>query len=177
MKYIVVDKEKLGLTLTSSRTYANFSIPSTITRKTIREDEFRRLVYFDVLYPYKYDKDRAKGKTRRKYILHPPDPFLVATAAIIWEGLIQGLTWYSIKVAVLSGLDFLRTNKLAPQMTSEKRKGKKTTIKSQSRTELGFSWTEFSESGRPLYRFFLGLRREFRKSSKEQREGMRTSRR
>jgi len=177
MKYIIVDKETLRLTVTGSKDRENFSIPCPITRDTLRDDDFVKLVYYEVLYPYTYAKERARGIARRYYSLKPPDSFIMAIAAIMWEGLIQGLTWDSIKVAVLGELDLLRSNKLAPQLTVQRTKKQKLAHEVQTRTELGFSWTEFSERGRPLYRLFLGVRRQFNKCSKEQRESMRGSKR
>ena len=76
----------------------------------------------------------------------------------------QGLTWDVIKLSCLSALDKLREKRLAPRTgITTKSEAKRT------KTEIGFSWTKFSEDGRPLYEFFLGLKRRFQKASKEER--------
>ena len=104
-------------------------------------------VYFDVIYPLVEQRDRKHG-AHVKHKLPDPDPWLVALAAIMWQGLVQGLTWDVIKASCLSALDKLRGKRLAPPAgVVSKRQARR------SKTEIGFSWTKFSEDGRPLYEF------------------------
>jgi hypothetical protein len=64
----------------------------------------------------------------------------------------------------LAALNKLRQKQLAPPAGIVTKSGAKL-----AKTEIGFSWTKFSEDGRPMYQFFLGVKRRFRKASKEER--------
>src|SRR5205807_7830226 len=75
-----------------------------------------------------------------------------------------------IKVSCLSALDKLRHKRLAPPAGVTSR-----TQARHSKTEVGFSWTKFSDDGRPLYEFFLGVKRRFRKASEEERREIPTA--
>src|SRR2546430_10201 len=119
------------------------------------------VVYFDVLYPIVEAADRKRGVII-KHRLYEPDPWLIALAAIMWQGLIQGLTWDVIKASCLAALSKLRKKNLAPPKPTQRVDTRKKRLAADSRTQIGFSWTQYGHAGRPLREFFLGLKREFR---------------
>jgi len=169
MDYIQIDPKTLELSFSDREPEKDFLIPTHKSKYDVLERGFHGLVYFNVLYPYVKEEDEAKGKQNIAYSLVEPDPWLVTIAAIMWQGLIQGLTWDIIKLAVLKGLDFLKMKKLAT-VTDKKI----TNIKqdTESRLEVGFSWTKFNQDGEPLQKFFLGIQREFKKKRNEERESI-----
>ena len=148
----------------------NFAIPTRKARNDVLERGFHGLVYFNVLYPYVAEEDKAKGKPKTAYSLVDPDPWLIALAAIMWQGLIQGLTWDSIKFAALKGISFLRSNDLLAEEPYPSEGWKKSKKKKSSGVEIGLSWTKFSVDGEPLHKFFLGIKREYENKSEEERE-------
>jgi hypothetical protein len=164
MRYIRINRKSLDANVVTSKDDKAIYIP---VRKARRGSAFTDLLHytvrFDVLYPMVEAADRKRG-VHVKYSLHEADPWLVALAAIMWEGLVQGLTWDIIKFSCLAALNKLRQKQLAPptQIVTK-------TDARRSKTEIGFSWTQFSEDGRPLYQFFFGVKRRFRNASKEQR--------
>jgi hypothetical protein len=164
MRYIRINRKSLEADVVASKSAKAIYVP--VRRERIGSaftDLLHYTVLFEVLYPMVEAGDRKRG-IRVKYHLPEADPWLVALAAIMWEGLVQGLTWDLVKLSCLSALDNLREKRLAPPAGI--------TTKSEARrtkTEIGFSWTTFSEDGRPLYEFFLGLKRRFQKASKQER--------
>jgi hypothetical protein len=170
MRYIRIDPKSLKSEVVVSRDQRAIHVPIRSQRRgSAFTDMLHYTVYFDVIYPLVEADDRKRG-VKVKYSLHEPDPWLVALAAIMWQGLVQGFTWDVIKAACLSALDRLRPKRLAPpaQVTSKIQA-------KQSETEVGFSWTKFSEDGRPLYEFFLGVKRRFRKASEKERREIPTA--
>jgi hypothetical protein len=164
MRYIRINRKSLEVDVVASKGDNAIYVPVRRDRSgSAFTDPLHYTVRFDVLYPMVEARDRKRG-VQVKYSLHEADPWLVALAGIMWEGLVQGLTWDVIKLSCLSALDKLREKRLAPPTgITTKSEAKRT------KTEIGFSWTKFSEDGRPLYEFFLGLKRRFQKASKEER--------
>ena len=163
MRYIRIDPKSLEADVVASKDDKAICVPLRQERSgSAFSDLLHYTVHFDVLYPMVEASDR-KRRIRVKYYLHQADPWLVALFGIMWEGLVQGLTWDLIKVSCLSALNKLRKKQLAPPTGVTTK-----TEARRARTEIGFSWTEFSEDGRPLYEFFLGIKRRFRKASKEE---------
>jgi hypothetical protein len=148
------DKKSIFVPLKSDRAGSRFT------------DMLHYVVYFEVLYSIVETADRKRGVRGVKYSLVEPDPWLIALAGIMWEGLVQGLTWDTIKALSLAALGKLREKGIAPNLSSI---SKAKLRRRGSRTEIGFSWTEYSTSGRPLHQFFLGVKRRFTKSSAEER--------
>lgn len=170
MKYIYVNPDNLELSIVNEEPTKGFVIPTYTSLNDPLERDFYGLVYYSVLYSYVREEDEAKGKKGRKYKLFLPDPWLMALAAIMWQGLIQGLTWDIIKLSIMKGFDFLRSKKLlANELDSPKVWEKSQKIKC-SDLAIGFSWTKFSKDGKPLEKLFLGIQREFEKKSEEERE-------
>lgn len=114
-------------------------------------------VLLNVLYPARYARDRRLGITGRKYALIPPDPWLVALGLVMWEGIVQGLSWDTVKTAVSTALDKMRRSNAAPVDTSS------TKIKRELR--LGFHWTDYVD-GEKQREMFFGLRRKYKQESR-----------
>jgi len=165
MRYIRIDPKSLKAEIVASKDGNAIFVP---VRRTRSGSAFTDLLHYTVLYPMVEARDRKRG-VQVKYSLHEADPWLVAVAAIMWQGLVQGLTWDVIKLSCLSALDRLRQKRLAPPARA------KTTQTKRASTEIGFSWTKFSENGRPLYEFFLGVKRRFQKASHEERAQLPTA--
>ena len=175
MRYIRIDRPSLKVEVVGSKNAKDkksvFVPLKADSSGSAFIDVLHYVVFFDVLYPLVETADRKRG-VQVSYRLVEPDPWLVALAAIMWEGLVQGLTWDTVKMLSLAALGKLREKRIAPQRSSiSKAKRQKRT----SRTEVGFSWTEYSIDGRPLYQFFLGVKRRFRKSSAEERATLTTA--
>ncbi len=170
MRYIRIDPKSLATEVVASKGERAIHVPIRNQRRgSAFTDMLHYAVYFDVIYPLVEARDR-KRSVHVKYSLHEPDPWLVALAAIMWQGLVQGLTWDTIKASCLSALDKLRHKRLAPPAgLTSKRQAR------HSKTEVGFSWTKSSDDGRPLYEFFLGVKRRFRKASEEERREIPTA--
>jgi hypothetical protein len=170
MRYIRINPKSLEADIVASKDDKAIYVPIQRERSgSAFTDLLHYTVRFDVLYPMVETHDRKRG-AQVSYSLHEADPWLVALAAIMWQGLVQGLTWDVIKHSCLSALDKLRQKRLAPPTG--------VTTKTQarrSRTEIGSSWTKFNEDGRPLYEFFLGVKRRFQKATKEERAQLTTA--
>jgi hypothetical protein len=175
MKYIFVDPHDLTVQMRDDRRKKGVTIPVSAHRDIVLRHSFYGLVYFSVIYGMRRKEDRRKGIKNVDYCLPYPDPWLVAVAAIMWEGLLQGLTWDAIKLAVCNGLSVLRRNRLAPTTSGSIEQVVKKHDKRKARTEMGFSWRAFSKDGKPLRELFLGVRGEYEHTSQEQRESFRDS--
>ena len=169
MPYIRIRKASLAVDVVAGRSARGVFVPIKRDRSASAfNDQLHHLVYFDVLYPLIQARDQERGR-RVKYKLIEPDPWLIALAAIMWQGLIQGLTWDVIKASCLAALGKLRKKNLAPPQTARRRDTKKKQLALDSRIQMGFSWTQYGHAGRPLREFFLGIKREFQKRSREER--------
>jgi hypothetical protein len=172
MNYITIDPNNLELSLSEIEPKSGFLIPTKHSGYDVLERDFHGLVYFGVLYPYIEDEDKAKGEQKTSYQLVDPDPWLIALAAIMWEGLIQGFTWDMIKLSVLKGIEFLRSKSLLAKEPYPRYGLNKSKWQKKVGLEIGLSWTQFSKDGDPLYKFFLGVKREYEKKSELKRESI-----
>jgi hypothetical protein len=169
MSYIRIRKTSLAVDVVTGRSTRGVFVPIKRDRSgSAFNDQLHYLVYFNVLYPSVQARDQEKGR-RVKYKLIEPDPWLIALAAIMWQGLIQGLTWDVIKASCLAAFSKLRKKNLAPPKPTQRVDTRKKRLAADSRTQIGFSWTHYGHAGRPLREFFLGVKREFRKRSREER--------
>src|SRR5436853_7874768 len=140
MRYIRINPKSLEADVVASKDDKAIYIPVRRERSgSAFTDLLHYTVRFDVLYPMVEAVDRKRG-VRVKYSLHEADPWLVALAGIMWEGLVQGLTWDIIKLSCLAALNKLRQKQLAPPTAIVAKSGAK-----RAKTEIGFSWTKFSE--------------------------------
>jgi len=172
MDYITIDPNNLELSLSGSEPKSEFIIPTKHSDHDVLERDFHGLVYFNVLYLYVEDEDKAKGRPETSYRLVDPDPWLIALAAIVWQGLIQGLTWDMIKLSALKGIEFLRSKNLLAKEPYPRDGWKKSKKRKKAGLEIGLSWTRFSEDRDHLHRFFLGIKREYENKSEEEGESI-----
>jgi hypothetical protein len=150
MSYIKINTKTLEVDLVPKKPIRGVFIPAKLKRRgSTYRSRLQYLLYFKVLYPLVEECDRKKG-LKVNYCLHEPDPWLQALGALMIEGIIQGAAWDMIKAACQAALRKLQNENLAPEHTKNHK----------SKTTLGFSWTEFSEDGKPLREFFLGVKRE-----------------
>jgi hypothetical protein len=119
-------------------------------RVDLRRNPIAPAVYENVLYPAVEAEDRRAGRKDVAYSLVQPDPWLIALAMVMWEGIVQGLSWDVVKVSVRKALAMMQAEGVAPSETYKK--------KSSDRTELGFCWTAY-KNGKKQYDMFVGLRR------------------
>lgn len=118
------------------------------------------VVYWQVLYPAVEARDRRGGRKDIAYSLVHPDPWVIALAMVMWEGIIQGLAWDAVKLSVRKALSVMQAEGAAPTESYNKKKAK--------RTELGFCWTEY-RNGKKQYDMFVGLRRVHREQVRKSR--------
>ena len=170
MRSITLDSKSLSLSVTTKADESRFSVPTIVEPGFVLKDPLADLVHFNVLYPYQYQEVNEAGKPEVKYSLVDPDPWLLAIAAVMWEGLIQGCTWDVIKAAVMQGLSTLKSEDLAPLEPFPRDGWKKS--RKKVKTEIGLSWSQFSEDGEPLKKFFLGLKRDFDSKTEEERNAV-----
>ena len=107
-------------------------------------------VYYGVLYRARYARDRRAGIRNVSYCLVHPDPWLVAIAMVMWEGIVQGLSWETVKLSVRKAMSVMQAAGVAPTESSKTRK--------RGKTEVGFAWTGYL-NGKKQYDMFVGLRR------------------
>ena len=120
-------------------------------------------VYWQVLYPAVEARDKRRGRKGVAYSLVHPDPWLIALAMVMWEGIVQGLSWDTVKLSVRKALSVMQSEGVAPTETRETH-----TKKKAKRTELGFCWTEY-KNGKKQYDMFVGLRRVHKEQVKRSR--------
>ena len=104
--------------------------------------------------PWVWDEDDDAGR-HALYQIGPPDPWMLALGALVWEGLVQGATWDAVKVAATRALDKLRAVNAAPP--SHELSSKTTSAwRNRLSVELGVSKTSVDEE--LIGRLFVGLR-------------------
>jgi hypothetical protein len=165
MKYIVIDSRDLSVHLRNDKRKKGLTIPVS---------EFYGLEYNHALYHMAHwvvygifqAEDRKKGEPKRAYFLGTPDPWLVAIGAIMLEGIIQGLAWDSIKMAVQKGLEVLHKKHMSPAPTHSIK-----TRRNMTRREAGFRWTQF-RGGTKQHEFFLGIKSDYEEMSTEEIEAL-----
>lgn len=162
MKYISIDKEKLEVDIVQETNEEYFNIQLERERIFNLLSPIEQIVYHEILYRAVYAEDKRKGE-KVAYCLIEPDPWLSALAVIMWQGIIQGLSWDAIKVIAIRALNKMRDANVAPKKKNE-------TI--NKKLEIGFHWTEYSDDGKKLYDMFLGIRRVYRRMTKEQQEAV-----
>jgi hypothetical protein len=167
MKYILIDRENLTLDLgEKSRKKSVFQIPLEIDRGHL--SPIQEEVYYGVLYPdahaehKKKHPDYEKKGIRVAFSLVEPDPWLIALGYIMWQGIVQGLSWDIVKISIQKALDKLSSFGSAP-----------TNFKIQNKTskvrQVGFSWTKYGTDEKKQYEMFLGLKSSYENKSERKR--------
>lgn len=172
MKYINVNPRSLAVSVDDVQRPGKIAVSTASADVEVLRNPLASLVYFGVLYPLRHEEDRARGIGRREYHLVEPDPWLLALAALMWEGMVQGFAWDAIKVSAIGALATLRESGLSPGRPTSKQLKKKTASRRKSNTRVGFSYTQYSREGRPLAQFFLGLQRVFKGTKKSERTSL-----
>jgi hypothetical protein len=99
------------------------------------------------------DNSKPKyGGVKTSYYLSPPPLWLAAIAGVMWEGVLQGAAWDTVKFAVRRALDKLSNEGLIPRPESSS---------SKERT-FRAGWSQHSSSGRKQYEMFLSLKKTVR---------------
>jgi len=167
-KYIVVDAKSLDIKIATMIPKSGFVVPSVLGQRRFLSP-IEKTIYFEILYKAVYEEDRRKGIRNRAYKLAYPDAWLVAISYIIWQGIIQGFAWDSLKFIVRKALEKLRKESLAPKNQPHFEK-----VKSRSETraviEIGYTYSEYGIDGRKIYSIFRGLKRIYCKTTEEERE-------
>ena len=170
MRYIRIDPQSLATEVLPSKEGSGIFVPVRANRHgSALIDMLHYTAYFDVLYPVAGPRQQ-KGGAHVSASLPEPDPWFVALVALMWQGLVQGLTWDVIKASCLLALDKLRQTRLAPPAVTSV-----ATRRKRSSTQVGFSYTKFADDGRPLYELFLGVKRRFRKATATERREIPTA--
>jgi hypothetical protein len=159
--YIRINPPSLRVKVTETASGPGIKVPLGGEAETVSQTELGRLVYYGYIYPRRYRLDREQGRKPGSYKLIEPDPWMIALAALMWEGIIQGLAWDFIKVSVHRALAVLRQHGVAPSVGGTKH--------ARSKTRIGFSYAEYAEDGELLKDMFLGLEREFARRSEPER--------
>jgi hypothetical protein len=167
MGYISIARRKLTLTLSDSPLQGAYSIPVELRpRRRYLSSLLENVIHDDVLDPAQKQRDREKGIFGVEYWHDAPDPWLIAIAYIMWEGIIQGMTWDYVKFLVAHALKRLRSYGLAPALP-RRRILKFLNRKQTTSTEIGFSWQEYALDGSKQREMFIGLRRRQESLSEE----------
>jgi len=152
MKYIAFNSADLSISVTDKRQpeLKNIRVSNSDGRRA--SDPVSDKILSEVLYPEIKKRDKRSGRNVA-YCLAHPDPWLVALGLVMWEGIIQGLSWDIVKLAVQQAMRVMSFSNVAPTNTT-------TAIKKRAKTEIGYRYTEYSK-GRKQYSMFLGLRRHY----------------
>ena len=161
MKYILFDPANCLISVAPKPSSRLTSIRASGWKGHHVQHPLSHRIYFDVLYPAVYAHDRRHG-VKMDYYLFPPDPWLVALGLVMWEGIIQGLSWNTIKVSVRTALNTMTDAGVAPSSVEE-------STNKKTRTELEFNWTEYRD-GRKQYHMFVGLRRSYENKKRKKRK-------
>jgi hypothetical protein len=110
-----------------------------------------------------YERELEREGTGALPVLpSPPDAFLVALILMMWEGIVQGMTWDMVKPYVFRALHVLQERGLAPSEHSSEH--------SISETKLGFFYTSYAKDEGKLEELFFGLSRRHERMSRRERE-------
>src|SRR5215469_15104324 len=103
MKFIQFDPESMTVAVTDGQQQGGVKIP--VAQADIKENPWKAripissVIYQHVLYRATEAEDR-RGKEEIAHFLVPPDPWLVAIGMIMWEGIVGGFAWDSVKALV-----------------------------------------------------------------------------
>jgi len=147
MPYIILDPETLAVSVDARKGGADIAISTAEALDKLTP------LYWVALSGIK----RPPSKLKRL----PPAvaPWLGVVAAIIWEGLLQGLSWEVLKGLVLDGITKMREKGLMPTVEARSVKGQ---------VEAGFRHAKYSEAA-GLDEYFVGVKARFDFSSHVQR--------
>ena len=163
MEYIVIDPETFEVSVADSPPTAPALITPVYDIYTLNAEP-SQLAYVgaqEIADAYEIELERERVDAFPA-LPSPPDAFLVALIQIMWEGLVQGMTWEMVKPYVFRALHVLQERGLAPSEHSLEH--------SSSETKLGFFYTSYAKDGGKLEELFLGLSRRHERMSRRERE-------
>lgn len=168
MKYILVNPKKLNIDFTEEMNQNGFTIPLHIELFRKELSPIESIIYNDVLRHAINARDRLDSKklclrevSIFEYFVNP-QPWLIATGYLMWQGIQQGLAWDAVKVIVLNALEKMRMRNVAPPIAKVKERKK-------GETKIGFVWEKYGTDGRKMYHMFLGIKRKYDQLSEEER--------
>ena len=159
-RFLILKENGRRLEFADKRPTSGYAIPLDEVSE-IKGDPLMQLLYFDVMYPI---VERGT-KSRRRFKLSPPDPWMIAIAYVMLEGIVQGFAWDAVKGTVTATLSKLRKCGLAPT----KRKSRKTP---PSNSRKGFVWEEYGTDGEKIYELFVGIQKAVRQTKRKEVKGI-----
>jgi len=169
MQYILLDKHTLTVGIGNRPSKNTFVVPTEV-RALFRElSPIEDAIYYDVLYAARYAEDRKrypddeKKGICRAYKLIEPTPWLIAIGYLMWQGIVQGLTWDMVKLSVRQAIDELSSHNLAPNPISKK-------TRKSGETSIGFAWSQYATNGSKQREMFLGLKSRYERLSESERQ-------
>lgn len=170
MKYIVVNEKNLTVDVVDDYPESEFFVPTELKPLHRKLSPLERVVYYDFLYPARYEEDKItypglkKKRVHIKYKLIEPPPWMIAMAYIMWEAIMQGLTWAAVKALVWSAMAKLASFGVAPART-----------KAEMKTHVNFPWARYGTDEKKQRDLFIGLRRIYMKMSERGRRDVANS--
>jgi hypothetical protein len=164
VKYIVISKDDLSVDVVKDHPESGFVVPVKLKAINRKLSPFERMVYYDFLYPARYEEDRIKypGLKQKgiytRYKLIEPPPWMIAMAYVMWEGIIEGLAWDAVEPMVWSAMTKLSSFGVAPGTTQ-----------AEMETQAGFSWARYGTDPRKRRDMFIGLKRLYTDMSEDKR--------
>ena len=163
MEYIVVNIDEMTVDVSDELPRIGYVLSTEMDRLEILRDPIGQLLYHRVLHPSVRARHRRGGVRKVAYCGIEPDPWLVATAALMWQGIVQGLTWDVVKLFLSRAISVMRKNGLAPS----DRQHSNTAIR---RMQLEFSWTMYARTGKKRAELFLQIQREYETMPQHERD-------
>ena len=161
MNFINVNYENFSIRLEKIKLNSGFNIPVKPKAAFYNLSPIEKIIYYEILYRSTYAAEKRAGR-KIAYCLAEPDPWLIALGYLMWQGIVQGMTWGMVKPLLQNCLNVLRKAGVAP--------GKNYKKQVDSSIEFGFSWTIYSNNEKKMYDMFVGLKREYNKMTEEQRK-------
>jgi hypothetical protein len=104
------------------------------------------------------ESERRTGRPVIVNAVFPPDLWLVAIAFIMWEGIVQGMSWDAVKIVAQNAIEKLQALAIAPKDVGQ--------LKSES--GFRFMWSGQLEIG-SLVKLYSKLEAKFSSMTEEER--------
>lgn len=156
--YILIDRDTLTVRISTRRSNKHFIIPIAKSEIPQGIHSIREQLIDWVLDPAaratwkKAHPDLVKKGVRVAFCVGSPDPWHIALAYLMWQGIVQGLAWDIVKLSIREALKALSSYNLAPESTVTK-------ASKLRKASIGFSYTEYASDGKKQREMFLGLKK------------------
>lgn len=90
-QFIVIERDTNTLSVIADLPTEGYVIPLS-DRLDTRNDPVTNLLYSEFMYSVV----KAKSTKRQSFKLAPPDPWMVAVAYLMYEGIVQGAAWDAV---------------------------------------------------------------------------------